>query len=1062
MTNTKTELLQPPAIGNLVEVRKTKFIVKNVKVLHGQGIVSKQNNSTLGNTHLVTLTSLEDEDLGRETEVYWEKEPGAKILIEGSFPNPARFDSPEVLEQFLLAVKWGLVASSVSEDLHAPFRSGIDVEDYQLDPLIRSLKMPRANLLIADDVGLGKTIEAGLVIQEFLLRHKARSVLVVCPSTLEIQWKEQMRDKFGLDFRIVDGETLKELRKTKGLSANPWTHYPRLITSIDYIKREKPLQMMKELFHVSDGIPYPRRFDILVVDEAHMVAPSGSGQYSVDSLRTQAIRTIAPHFEHKLFLTATPHNGHSDSFTSLLETLDNQRFTKGIDPDPKQKQAILIRRLKSELPENSSNAKFPKREIETIDVDYSDQEAQLHKLLHSYTNAKLEQSKDEKNQSLVYFVLKLLKKRLFSSPEAFYQTFETHLNSQKIRKVIEKPKQKLLAGVWGSQSFEDLYEADVEEVVEEQEEFEDREFELFSQEIQDDTSSLKSISDQLLKNSKTLSNQGDTKLKSLLEWLQKAIKPNGTWSHEKVIIFTEYRTTQKWLIGHLERNGFGEKGRIELLDGSTKEEDRERIKNSFLAEPSELPLRILLATDAASQGINLHHYCRYLIHYDIPWNPNRLEQRNGRLDRHGQKNPIVSIFHFAPKDYEKKIKSNANVSDWEGEMEFLGRIVRKVEEIRKDLGSVSQVMTEDMTKQIGEIFSGRKSKNNFTGFRVDAQSEKVKKELLKFERNLKKDLESALQKYQETKAKLAITPENLTAIVQLGLKLAGQPELKPGELKGHPVFYVPDFIGTWNVALEGLSDPNFPERRRPITFDPEFAQGNEKVVLAHLNHKLVKLALGLVRRSLWASEIDHKLSRYSVMSANVTEPTILFYVRYLWIGSTYERLDESLEVYGFSFAGKSPKALTAKETGKLITVSKSNNSIEKGKDWVLKKQDEIKTALISFMESEKKNLLPKQEKLFQEISAREIKEIRDLLGELDNKIETKFKEMDLKESEYLPNLNLDEQKQFAKDKQGLLDRRAQIPKEIKIETDRIRMKYEAPEGFAFPVAIQVLFPEEAK
>jgi len=133
-------------------------------------------------------------------------------------------------------VRWGSASTADIRSIQSPFRSGIDIEDYQLDPVVRAIQMPRVNLLIADDVGLGKTIEAGMVLLELVLRHRVRKVLIVCPSSLQIQWRDQMRDKFGLEFRIVDSDLMKELRRTRGLHVNPWTHYPRLITSIDFFE----------------------------------------------------------------------------------------------------------------------------------------------------------------------------------------------------------------------------------------------------------------------------------------------------------------------------------------------------------------------------------------------------------------------------------------------------------------------------------------------------------------------------------------------------------------------------------------------------------------------------------------------------------------------------------------------------------------------------------------------------------------------------------------------------------------------------------------------------------
>jgi len=164
------------------------------------------------------LISVEDDATGEELTVIWELEPGASFIDRPDLPDgdADRIDDPRELDAFLDAVRWGAVTSADSRALQAPFRSGIAIEDYQLEPVVRALRMPRTNLLIADDVGLGKTIEAGLVVQELILRHRARSVMVVCPASLQIQWRDEMREKFGLEFRIVNRPLLAELRRTRG------------------------------------------------------------------------------------------------------------------------------------------------------------------------------------------------------------------------------------------------------------------------------------------------------------------------------------------------------------------------------------------------------------------------------------------------------------------------------------------------------------------------------------------------------------------------------------------------------------------------------------------------------------------------------------------------------------------------------------------------------------------------------------------------------------------------------------------------------------------------------
>src|SRR5216684_9212029 len=187
-----------------------------------------------------------------------------------------------------------------------------------------------------------------------------------------------MRDKFGLDFRIVDSDLMRDLRRRRGIHVNPWSHFPRLITSIDFLKRERPLRLFREILPGPDEPTSPRKFDLLILDEAHNCAPSGRGKYATDSLRTQALRVLAPHFEHKLFLTATPHNGYPESFTALLELLDNQRFARGTSPDRNQLNAVMVRRLKSELPADVyGQPRFPKRHLEPLEVPYTDEEKRI-------------------------------------------------------------------------------------------------------------------------------------------------------------------------------------------------------------------------------------------------------------------------------------------------------------------------------------------------------------------------------------------------------------------------------------------------------------------------------------------------------------------------------------------------------------------------------------------------------------------------------------------------------------------------------------------------------------
>ena len=189
------------------------------------------------------------------------------------------------------------------------------------------------------------------------------------------------------------------------------------------------------------------------------------------------------------------------------------------------------------------------------------------------------------------------------------------------------------------------------------------------------------------------SKRPDTKAQKLLNWINTYIRPNGEWSEERVLIFTEYRATQKWLYNLLAAEGLVQGYCLLTIYGGMKSEDREQIKAAFQAHPQTSSVRILLATDAASEGVDLQNYCSKLIHYEIPWNPNRLEQRNGRIDRHGQKAKEVLIHHFVGQNYKNQVAGGTTrPGELEGDLEFLMRAALKVNNIREDLGKVGSVI----------------------------------------------------------------------------------------------------------------------------------------------------------------------------------------------------------------------------------------------------------------------------------------------------------------------------------------------------------------------------------
>jgi superfamily II DNA or RNA helicase len=1051
-----------PEQGQLVEVRHRRYVVAHVtrSTLERRPL----DQDFLTDQHLVSLTSVEDDARGEGLQVIWELEPGARLFDQRALPNPTGFDPPARLDAFLNAVRWGVASAADVQALQAPFRSGVAIEDYQLEPVVRAIQMPRTNLLIADDVGLGKTIEAGLVVQELLIRHRARRVLIVVPAALQIQWRDQMREKFGLEFRIVDSELMRSLRRSRGIHVNPWSHFPRLITSIDYLKRDQPIRLFRETLPANGAASYPRSYDLLIVDEAHNVAPSGLGAYAIDSLRTAAIRTLAPHFEHRLFLTATPHNGYPESFTALLELLDNQRFARGVPPDPQVLQRVLVRRLKSEMKVSwSGRPLFPTRELTPIEVNYSADERQAHQQLQAYTQLRSQRASDTLEQTATEFVLKLLKKRLLSSPAAFATTLEKHCQALTPSRPAPTPPRRpqagilkqLLAGLDESFGSDEEYAESTGEALQ-----------LTSSLFRPATPDEQALLDAMLAWANQARRRPDSKAQALLAWVKQLVRPNGVWSDVRVIIFSEYRDTQKWLQDLLAAEGLSGAERLMLLYGGMLDDDRERVKAAFQADPRTSQVRILLATDAASEGIDLQRYCHRLIHYEIPWNPNRMEQRNGRIDRHGQQqNP--QVLHFVPAGFAQlPINRDTPVGDLEGDVEFLMRAVQKVEQIREDLGKVGPVIAE----QVVDAMLGRRRTLDTAHAERDAAPAR---QMLRFERNLAEQIRALYEQLQASRQELHLAPENVAAVVQIALELAGQPPLLPATLAGVwpdpnttrrecPVFRLPELTGAWRSCAEGLNHPHT-GAPRPLVFDHDLARGRDDVVLAHLNHPLVQMAVRLLRAEVWGGTGQQQLQRVAarVVPRHVaTTPLVVAYGRLLIIGGDSQRLHEELIAVGGEIGEQSRfRRLNVGQTQAAIAAMTDREPRQLIKDDLLavwpRLADGVNEAL---KERANKRSASLQRKL-DERRDQELTDIQRILEELDLAIRRELRTAEAPVQLELNLFNQEEREQLNRNLDALRTRLAQIPAELSLETSGIHARYADPQSRLFPVAVVFLVPE---
>jgi len=346
-----------PRIGMFATVRNRRGIISAVEPFDGQD----------GRLHLVHL-EYKDDQLPIEDRLLWELEPRGVLLEPTALPNVEATDPMPAadFDALLRASRWTAATPFLDPDnegplerlpISSPFHGAVQVEDFQLVPLLKAMRMPRVNLLIADDVGLGKTVEAGLILTELLLRRRIQRVLILTPASLRLQWRDEMWEKFSLSFDLIDRSTTQDLRRRLGMDANPWRSFSRIIASYHYLRQEDVRDQFLAACQTPEGSPH-LPWDLLIVDECHNLMPSAFGD---DSDLCRMLRLIAPQFEHRVFLSATPHNGHTRCFTGLLEILDPVRFSQTDQLKPAEKervQQIVMRRLKREINARTNPPKF--------------------------------------------------------------------------------------------------------------------------------------------------------------------------------------------------------------------------------------------------------------------------------------------------------------------------------------------------------------------------------------------------------------------------------------------------------------------------------------------------------------------------------------------------------------------------------------------------------------------------------------------------------------------------------------------------------------------------------
>lgn len=565
-------------------------------------------------------------------------------------------------------VKFSLFAEA--ERIHSAYQfdplfavncSIVDPLPHQVEAVYKFLlPLPKIRFLLADDTGAGKTIMTGLLIKELMMRSMIERILIITPGGLTKQWQEdEMGVKFNIPFTLVN-------RNLFSSDPNVFHTAQRIITSIDFISRE-------DVMNVAGN----SNWDLIVFDECHKLSAYDYGNKQYLSQRYKAAQLLSQQCEHLLLLTATPHRGRPDTFKRLLQLLDEDIFATDEIASTRVKELehnginkFFIRRLKEDMKDWQGNPLYKNRFTKTVAYQLTPEEKKLYDAVTKYLSKRKEEASETKNIH-VSLALTVMQRRLASSIYAIKNTLERRW--QALQSIVDELNNN--PGLWNQRikidnAFTQVIDIeDYEDLGDEEKEAlegilsDPRKFKLFTtaknpQELRQEAAEVK----KLYEMAQALYNRQQEEKK--FQELQVLLKANGVLEQgEKLVIFTEHKDTLIYLEERLQKSG-GYK--VATIHGGKSVDERRQAQWDF-AKPGT---QILIGTDAAGEGINLQ-FCRLLINWDIPWNPNRLEQRMGRIHRYGQKQDVLVFNMVASNTKEGKV---------------LERLLTKLDIIREGLG----------------------------------------------------------------------------------------------------------------------------------------------------------------------------------------------------------------------------------------------------------------------------------------------------------------------------------------------------------------------------------------
>ena len=509
-----------------------------------------------------------------------------------------------------------------SDKITIATKGAFNQSEYQLEPTLKALQLPRPRLLIADAVGLGKTIEVGIFLAEMIKRGKGKRIMVLALKSILGQFQQEIWNRFAIPLVRLDSEGISKIKTELPANKNPFDYYDKTIISIDTLKNNAKFKHYIE----------KSNWDIIVIDECHTVS-------NISSQRGDLANYLSTKCESLILTSATPHNGKKESFANLINMIDPIAIPKNGDYTKEDILPYYVRRFKNDITESSVRDNFQDREIVRVETGLSDEEISFLEFQQNLKLQGLNSLKQGKEKRDFLFSIMIFKS-FMSSPSAALSSINNRIERVNSLGVI-------------SDSMEENISI-----------------------LQECKSLLERI----------LQNDSDSKYTRFKDQL-KVLKWSGRKGDDRYVLFSERIATLDFLKKRLTEDFNLNEDSIVSFSGSQSDIEQQQIIEDFGKEDSKI--RMLLCSDAGSQGVNLHFFCNRMFNYDIPWSIITLEQRNGRIDRYGQKNTPYIYY----------LLSTSNIDGLKTDLHIINRLTEKEEEVHKSLGDAGSVMNLYDSKQ---------------------------------------------------------------------------------------------------------------------------------------------------------------------------------------------------------------------------------------------------------------------------------------------------------------------------------------------------------------------------